>query len=357
MSEYLAVQRVVIVASEDSPPNPGEAYDAVEALLEDVDGDIVYLDTNEDDAIITKDTSEIGAQVTRGSSDGTPHAILKGAAEVSFEFPLKAFLGSGEAPAYGPVLHGAGFAQEVDADDMVYTRATKNPPAFTIYEYQRSAHTDNWRLEVATGVRGNLSFDLDNESEATASFEGRGNFHEITDEAEFIDPATGEIALLKDGSTAVTATSFSQPSLDPMPCRDMIAQFDTDTYEFSAVEFDVNHESDDVNAVTGSSSRQRGATTRGAEDRTEGSGELVGYTEARINDVRDKAYGGDKFAWLMELENGDGKIEFQSPAAQFLPWEKTTNGNLRAYSIPFRLNGTDGLVQDDELTITYMPPS
>ena len=66
MSEYLAVQRVVIVASEDSPPNPGEAYDAVEALLDDVDGDIVYLDTNEDDAIITKDTSEIGARLPEG---------------------------------------------------------------------------------------------------------------------------------------------------------------------------------------------------------------------------------------------------------------------------------------------------
>ena len=358
--KYNAVNRVVIIAAEDSPPSPGEAYDAVEALLTDEEADVVYFDTFEDDHIIEKDTETIGSDIVRGSSDGTRHAVLKNGADVSFEFPLRAQTDAGEPPVSAPVLQGAGFEMEIDADDVIFTRSTKNPPAFTIYEYQRSAYTDNWRLEVATGVRGSISANLDNESEARISFDGRGNFHEITDEAEFIDVTSGEVALLKDGSTAVTERTtgeFVQPKLAPMPCRDMVAEFDTDTYEFSEMEVDVNHEQDDTMTVTGSSGRSSGGTSRGADARTEGSLELVEYNETRVSDVRDKAYGGDVFVMNVGLRNGDGEIDITSDNAQFLPWDKTTNGNFRAYSIPFRLNGSHNLVTDDELIITFSPPA
>ena len=358
MSIYLASNKVVVVASEDDPPNPGEVYDAVEALLQDETADVTYIDTV--DPSIEKDTDAVGHDVVRGSSDGTVSTVIKNAAEVTMEFRLRAIPGAGTPPGYGPILKGANLAEEVVADDVVYTRATKNPPAFTIYIYERAAHTDNWRLEVATGVRGNLSFTAEENSEVTMSFEGRGNFHEISDGAEFIDVESGEIALLKDGETAVAARTtgeFVQEDQCPMPARDITLQFDEVDYGVRQFEFDLQHDSDDVPTISGGATRSSGTVTRAGEARTEGSIEMTDYTEAIIDDVRDKAYSDcDQFEFFAAFENGEGRVELSGPRAQFLPWEKTTNGNNRQFDIPFVLNGTHDLVSDDELTITFMPP-
>ncbi|TQE99378.1 MAG: hypothetical protein FKY71_08900 [Spiribacter salinus] len=355
-NQYLAAQYVTIVALEDDNTETAP-YDAVEELLKDASADIVYLDVvGSDGCQIQKDTSAVGNDVARGTSDGKRHALIKERANVTLNIPLRAFLEEGVGPHYGPVLQAAGFAESVDTDDVIYTRGTKNQPALTVYKIWRSSDSDNWKIDYATGVRLSAEFSVEAGSEATVSFTGTGNYHEITDGAEYIN-ADGEVALLKDGDTPVTATSFTQDCQEPMPCRDIVFRFDGDDYEVQSFDLNVNQTVNDVDTINGSGSRSRGVIARGADERSEGSCALVGYTDDLMEDIRAKVYDATEFTWLAVLENGEGRIEMACDNAQLMRWSEAENGNLLQWDIPFALNGDCATLVDDELTITYMPAS
>lgn len=357
--QMLANDYVVIIASEDDVAET-DPYDAVEALLTDEAADVVYLDVGPDGASIEKDTSPVGNDTRRGTSAGKRHALIKERANVSVQVPLRAFVGAGEEPHYSPILKASCFEPEVDTGDVIFHRKTKNQSAFTIYKYWRSADDDTWRLDVATGVTGDVTLNIETGSEATLSFSGSGNFVEITDAAEYFDMESGEVALLKDGVTSTTTRttgSFSQDSQEPMPCQDMTVEFESTSYGVQSLEVGVGHEAQDVDTVQGGTTRTRGLVARSNGQRSEGSIAWTDYTDDLIDDLVDKVYGAEVFAFLTVLENGDGRIEVASSNAQFMQWSEAENGNLLQYDVPFALNGSGGLLADDELTITYMPAS
>lgn len=345
---------VVIVASEPSIATPSNAVDT---LLADETADVVYLDVS--DCQITLEGVEVGSNMRRGTNDGVRHAFIRGQASISMTFPLRAFAGAGLPPYYDPILQAGGMEPEVDADDVIYRKRTKQLPAMTIHKYWRDAESDNWRLQVATGVRGSLTFNIEQGAEPTVSFEGTGQYFAMSEAAAYIDNSTGEIALLSNGSTAVTARTtgaFLYADQDPMTCTNMFVQIGGTDFGVSGFDLALNTEVTDLMTVNGSTIRSRGLLGRGEEARAGGSFALVDYDDTTQQQVIDSTASAQEWTFTFRIANGDGEIEFSAPKAQKGQYGMTANGNFLQYDVPYFLNGDfSDLAGDNELTLTYSP--
>lgn len=359
---------VVLWASEDDFPTGEDylPYDAVDAILKDETADIVYQDTK--DLTIEPTGESVGSDVNRGANDGKKSAFIKGMCNVSMTVPLRAFAGAGLEPHYAPVLRAANFATTVDTDNVLFTKSTRQVAAMTVYKFYPAIEGDDWRLRVATGVTGNVTFNYETGTEPTISFEGTGQYAELSTSAEFFTLSSGELALLKDGSTAITARTTGeifQADQDPMTCSgmsvdiddDVGSDFDAEPLYVSAVEINPNFSAVDINPVQGATTRQKGVTMRGRGARSEGSIPLINYTAAQIDAIISAATNGGEYPFEVEVSNSEGTITTNAPKMQFMREAEADNSGTMQYDLPIRFNGdwSDNALAGNELVITYSP--
>lgn len=351
---------VVLWAPESTPPTPGEPYDAVEGLLQTATADIVYQDTTE--CSIVPEGENVGNDVSRGSNDGKRSAFIPRQCSVTITVPLRAIPESGVVPYYDAILGAGNLASEIDGGSVLYRPATRQQPAATVYKFHRDLRSDNWRLRIATGVKGNIEIVANSGEEPRLQFTGTGQYQDLTVPAEFFDPDTGQIALQKDGSTVVvtrTTGAFVQADQDPMTCANATFSMDDgDTFDqvmfFQSWNLNLNFSTVDLNPVQGASIRRGAISVRNRGDRAEGSGELVDYSPAVLSEVIDGATTAKQYLMDWTVVNGEGTIAFSAPSTQLLREEEADNGGATMFNIPFRLNGTwASATLDTELLITY----
>lgn len=343
---------VVVVASEPDVSTPSNAVDT---LLGDGAADVVYLDVT--DCQITLQGETVGSDMRRATNDGVRHAFIRGMANVTMTFPLRAFAGSALPPYYDPIFQAGNLEPTIGATDVVYRKRTKQLAAMTIHKYIRDTESDNWRLQVATGVRGGLVFNFEQGAEPTVTFTGTGQYFALSAAAEFIDPDTGLIALLSNGSTAVTARTtgeFLYADQDSMTCVNMTVQIGGTNFGVSAFELNTAYEVTDLLTVNGSTQRSRGLVGRPSDGRGNGSLTLVDYDDVSQQQAIDSTASAQEWAFQATIANGDGSITLEAPKLQQGQYELAANGNFVQYDLPYFLNGDySDLAGDNEFTFTY----
>lgn len=354
---------VVLCAAEDDPAENNVPYDAVEALLTDAEADVVYMDFT--DVEIVPQGETVGGDTVRGSNDGKRIQFIKQMANVTVEGKLRAIPGAGDLPFYHPIFRAANIELEIDDDDVIGHKKTKQVAACTIYKYQRQLYSDDWRLRVATGVVGNLTININVDEEPTFSFEGTGQYFDLLEPAEFFDTETGEVALLKDGETAVTARTtgdFLQADQDPMTCTNMDISIDDgngfdEPILLQTMELNLNTQVADLTPVQGATIRRRGLLTRGRDAATEGSCDIVDYTDTVIDELIAGATSSKEYELSVSFQNGQGGISITAPKMQFIREEESDNNGVVQYAFPFRLNGdwSSSLLPDNEIQFTFTP--
>lgn len=342
---------VVVVASE---PGPAPS-NAVDTLLGDDAADVVYLDVS--DCQITLQGETVGSDMRRATNDGVRHAFIKGMANVTITFPLRAFAGAGLPPYYDPIFQAGNLEPTVDNGDVIYRKRTKQLAAMTVHKYIRDTESDNWRLQVATGVRGGLVFNFEQGTEPTVTFTGTGQYFALSAADEFIDPSTGEIALQSDGVTPVVARTtgdFLYADQDPMTCTNMGVAIGGTNFGVSAFELNTAYEVTDLMTVNGSTQRSRGLVGRPSDGRGNGSLTLVDYDDVSQQQAIDSTASAQEWAFSATIANGDGSIALAAPKLQQGQYEHSANGNFVQYDLPYFLNGDySDLAGDNEFTLTY----
>jgi hypothetical protein len=210
-----------------------------------------------------------------------------------------------------------------------------------------------------------VTININVNEEPTVVFEGTGQYSDLSLPAEFIDEETGQIALLKNGSTAVTARvggSHLQADQLPMTCTNIDAGIDDGNgfdaaILFQSLDLNLGFDVADLTPVQGETTRRRGVLTRGAGDTTTGSAAVVDYDAAFLSEVIDGITTSKEYELAVGIANGQGSIDIEAPKMQLLRESEADNAGVIQYDIPYRLNGdwTDRATADNELTITYSP--
>lgn len=354
MSEISTNRKRVMFESEST-----YGTDAVNALLDDDgSGDIVYQDVR---TIDIDPTREIFAPTRQRSSvAGVAHRSFADLTGVGVELPMtgKAASGAGnEAPFYAALLKAAGFSETISSGaSATYKPSTVAQAAMTAYAWYRNLEDANWRLEYATGIRGNLSMNFEMNAEPYMTFEGTGRYEElITDAAAFFG-TDGAIDLLKDGSTAVTARTTgteTQVNKTIMGCKSMTVTVGGTTMPVSALELNINWTPDLIRTMNGAQTVSKVLLTKGDAARIEGSFDLQDGSTA-MEAVRDALAADSEVALNIVLTDGTDTITITSSKLQIGFWNKGANGNVRTYSVPFFLNGDwSNLAGDNDLSIVF----
>lgn len=346
----LANQQRVLWASE---PSVGTPSDAVAALLTTATADLIYQQAR--NLAITRDTEIVETARVRGSASGVKHGVVNERCSVTMEIPMLAWAGTGEPPHYGPILKAMGMKEVIGANDVKYTPSTVQQAAATIYQYQRNAEDENYRLQIATGVRGSATLNLALGAEPFWAFTGTGQYHELGLPYQYFDAATGEVKFLADGTTPVTARTTGVEEYadqDPMMCKCMTITVGGKTWEISELSMDLGWSLDEIESINGCSKRVKALLTRSG--RISLSFNLVSYTDALLTEILGYLNDGDEITLSAEIGNSEGTITLTAPKMQIGNPEDGTVGNVRTYSIPGYLNGDwSSLRADNDFTITY----
>lgn len=359
MSETSSRYTRVIAASETD-----YGVDEVNLILTTATRDIVY--QNLRNVSIQPVLNPIEINRTRGSHSGVPHKVIKNQVTVSCEIPLTGWVSGDageEAPSYAPFLKAANLREViVAATSATYNPATVNQASMTLYVYEMDLETATQRLTVVTGVRGNLTFNFNLDGECFATFEGIGIYNgEQSVSAAFFNATTGAAALLKDGSTAVTARTTGTETVgntDPVMATDMtFTTAAAEPYRIGALTLGTNWGVTPVQSINSSANTHKVLLTRGDASRIGGSFTL---NDGDVqDDLIDRYESADADAMNIVATGGDGSsgqptITIVAPAAQIGPATKGDNAGVRTYDVPWFANGTwTGLTADNDFTLVY----
>lgn len=360
MSRIFANQKVVVLASEST-----EGADEVDAILQDGDRDIYYQDMRESEIINAR--AMIPAPRQRNSASGTRHKSVPNVANVTLTGPFSARLSASsgdEAPPYAAVLKAANFTETIDSGvDATYEPSTVPQNSMTIYEWSLNTAKEH-RLRYATGVRGNIEWTFEVGTEAYWTFTGNGIYGDyLTDSAQFFDATSGEVALLKDGASAVTerATGVEQyVDAESVVCRGITVTVNGNTWEVSAISLGTNWTVELIENMTGDNRVDQVLLSRADEgSRMGGSFTLNTDDDTVIDDFISLFEAATEFAITIVLSEddggtGDSTITISASKVQIGEPSDGTAGNFRTFEIPFLINGDwSDLVADDELSIVY----
>lgn len=340
--------------------------DAVAPILTTATADIVWQDVRQNFTIAPVRTI-VEIDRARGSQSGVAHKTIADRANVTGDIPLSGWI-SGDAgeemPYYAWALKACGMSETIaSGTSATYRPSTAQQAGATVYLYTRNLDDNNWRLQYSTGVRGSANFQFALNQEAFFSFTGTGRYtEEISDATAFIGAATGAAALLKDGSTAVTARSGggteAYANKAPMMCTNMTITVGGNTYCVSALNLDLNW-TQDVKQCMGAASNVRSIyLTRAAAQRIAGSFTLLDGATAH-DQVIDSFVSGAELAFSLVLVEGDGssgsaRITISGSKLQIGAYTRGAEGGIQNLAVPFFLNGGWGdLTQDDDFSIVY----
>jgi hypothetical protein len=340
--------------------------DAVEPILTTATADIVWQDVRQNFTIAPVRTV-VEIDRARGSQSGVPHKTIADRAAITGDIPLSGWI-SGDAgeemPYYAWALKACGMSETiVSATSATYRPSTAQQAGASIYLYTRNLDDNNWRLQYTTGVRGSANFQFALNQEAFFSFNGTGRYtEEISDAAAFIGASTGAAALLKNGSTAVTARSGggteAYANKSPIMCTNMTITVGGNTYCVSALNLDLNW-TQDVKQCMGAAANVRNVyLTRAAAQRIAGSFDLLDGATAH-DQVVDSFVSGAELAFSIVLTEGTGatgaaRITISGSKLQIGAYSRGAEGGIQNLTVPFFLNGGWGdLTQDDDFSIVY----
>lgn len=358
MSELSSRYARVIAASEST-----YGTDAVNVILTTAAADIVYQDLRNFEINPVRSLVEINR--VRGSHSGVPHKTIADHCTVTCEIPLSAWITGAageEAPYYSPFLKAMNLKETVvSATSATYNPATVNQSAVTVYGYEINLEDNNSRLTYATGVRGNGTLQFAVNEEAYISFEGMGIYGgEISDPALFFNATTGAAALLKDGSTSVTARTTGTESYankTPIVCTGMTFTFGGTDYDVKSVEMGLNWTASPKSIINASSNVSKVLLTRGEGSRIGGSFELLDGDQ--IGDMISSMSADTEASLVIRLIEGDGstgsgRITITLPKVQLGPPTKGDDSGMRTYSVPWYANGTwTSLPADNDFSMVY----
>ncbi|MFP4598051.1 MAG: hypothetical protein ACLFVJ_07355 [Persicimonas sp.] len=332
--------------------------DAVEDNVLDTDADRIWQDVRNIDITPTGEVVHVPRQ--RGSAAGNKHGFIKGMCEVSGEVPLQPYISASDQISYNDaILKMMNFEPDLSvSDEATYTLKTKAQADATIYKYLRNVEGDKQRLLTAIGTRANGNFTFETNAEPIIGIDsGLARYNALTDPAEFID-TDGAAALLKDGSTTVTALSTGEEKfadVDPLMCSGMTLTVGGTEHTVSATNLDLAWTVDTIEAITGDSTLRKVILTRDDSDsRPNGSFSLVDFTDAILNDIITKYQNGEELALVLTADNGTDQITMTMGQVQLGVPEAGSNGNLRQYDIPFHLNGDwSDLAGDNDISLLF----
>jgi len=355
MSTLLSNQFTILWADEST-----YGTDAVENdILTDDSVDIVHQDVRSLE--ITKEGSQVGGQRARGSHSGNKHAFIKGRCSVSGEIPLTPYIdASTQVPYNDAILQAMNLIPDLGtSSESTYSPETVNSSSATIYKYYREAENTDWRLDVVTGVRLTGTFNFEVGSEPYISFEGGGNYATLTDPAAFID-SDGAIALLKDGSTAVTARATGTELVAdqaPLTCVAMTIDIGGTSYTVQSLELDLGWDVTQKEAVTGNEQTVKHVLTRGNgnDARIQGSYTLSDYTAAVLNEHLDRYEDDSEVTLSIVMDNGTDQVTLSADKMQLGIPGMSDNGGTFNLDVPFFLNGdwSTSVGGDNDFSILY----
>lgn len=353
MSEMFSNRYRVVVASEST-----YGTDAVNTILTTATADIIYQDVRACSILNTRVLFNPTRQ--RAQNSGVRHITFSDMSAVEMEVPLTGKVGAGagdEAPYYDPIWSMLGFKSTVvSTTSCTYTPSTVQQSAASIYKWTRNAEDANWRLQYTTGVRGTATLSLAVNEEAYLSVSANGLYQELmTDAAAFFN-SSDEAALLKDGSTAVTArTTGTEVQVDKtaLGCKQMTITYNGTTLPISNMEINFNRTQDMVRTVNGTETVSKVILTVADATRIEGSFSLQDG-DAAFDLVRDALAGDTEYALSVALTDGTDTITISMPKVQIGVYSEAANGQLRTFDVPFFLNGDwSSLTADNGISIAY----
>lgn len=360
MPDLSSQYRRVLVAKEAT-----YGTDAVNTILTTNTSDIIYQDVRQNfDIVPARVIVEIDR--ARGTQSGVAHQTIPDRAVITGDVALAGWI-SGDAgeelPFYDAFLRACGMkAVVVSATSAVYRPQTAQQEGMTAYLFERNLDDDDWRLTYSTGIRGSANFQFGLNQEAFFSFNGIGRYEGlISPAAEFFAPATGAIALLKDGSTPVTArtTGVEQfANKTPMMCTAMNVLADGEVFCVQNLNIDLGWNSAVKECIGADGNVQAVYNTRAPGSRIGGSFTLIDGGTAH-DTVMDAFAAGSEISLALTLVEGDGssgsaRIQIAAARMQIGIPAKGDAGGVRNHTVPFFLNGGFGdLLQDDDFSITY----
>ncbi len=346
MTDLSTQRRRCIAASEST-----YATDAVATALTTNTADIVYQDVRSID--ITPTRVQVDLPRARGSHSGTRHKTVANATSVSADVAMTGWVSDTageEDPDHAVWLKGAGFNETiVSTTSSTYNLATVQQAAVSAYALHREVDGTGWRLDTTRGARGNAAFEFASNEEARYTWEGMGLYDdELSASAAFVG-SDGAIALLKDGSTAVTARSTGEEkyadSDNILICRNITVTVNSNPWPVSNITFATGWTVSLKEVATGTAGVSKVFLTR-ADDggsRPGGSFTLVDADTA-MDDMLAKLKDAGEFAVTIVLTAGDGsagsaRCTITMPKCQIgLPTRQDSNG-LLAHEVPYFANG------------------
>jgi hypothetical protein len=241
--------------------------------------------------------------------------------------------------------------------DVTYRPATVQQSSMTMYLYHYNLEAATQRLQIATGVRGSGTFELAVDAEAFINFEGVGQYEELTTSAAFINATTGAAALLKNGSTSVTArTSGTEiySDLEPVLCTGIVLTIDSVAFPVSSLSLDLAWSVDEVRTVTGATTMDKVLLTRANEGaRMNGSMTLLDGATA-FQKALDLYRDGSQVALSASLSNSTDTIALTAGNLQIGGVEASAQGGFLGWNLPFFLAGDwSGLSGHHEFSLEY----
>lgn len=351
MSLMLFDKGVVIALSESA-----YGTDAVDAAFSGNDN-VTYLAVNTG-VSLEKQTVQFEPSRLRASASGVKHTMIADHNVCEISGPLKAWRGGtsgNETPYYDAILKACNFDETVtDGTSAVYALKTTNSDSATIYFYVRNAEDGNWRLNYLTGGRGNMSFNFAVNAEATWSSTILGaSANDWTDDRAYFD-SDDEPALNKAGSSLTYTGTASRDDADRMICQSMTLTVGGTSYPVASATLDCAWTTTPVRVVTADPTVSKLINVREDAARPNGTLQLVDGATA-YDDVLSKWDASTEAALVISLDDGTNDITFSAPALQLGAPGATNSGGIRAFDIPFFLNGDYGSAPfgDNDLTITY----
>lgn len=343
----------VLWASESTP-----GTDAVEAILNDETADILYQDVRS--ALVRPNRVQVEVPRARGSHSGNKQKSIPSHCNVEVEFPILPRRGTGsgeESPHIAPVLRAMNFGETtVDSTSWTANPATKAQDPMSIHVYQRNLEDDLYKLYRSTQVRGSGSITLPTEGEPYGTFTGVGDFYEETDAAAFFD-SSGEIALLPDASTSVTArTTGTEAYVDQdfFVCTSVVVQVDSQSWEVSEITLDLGWSTDQIKRITGNQSLQIPLLTRG-DTGSKITLNIVCFPDStQLEQIESAIHADSEIGFNSVITTASERLTVDGPKMQITDIEDQAEGGTRGASLPCVLNGDwSSLVADNDFTMKW----
>lgn len=337
-----------------------ENTDAVESAL-DSGSALVYQDVA--DMSWDLDAHNDPPERETWSASGHKAPFIKNMASVDIELPLTAGDGSTAQPFYHMLLKAMNLTEDTSTSNVaVYSPSTRRVSMATLYQYIRNVENGNSRLRYMTDFVGSGEINISTGEEATMSITGSGYYSSITTDRDYVD-SSGNVQLLKDGSSPTSTPSFSLADKAPLIPKNMTVTFNgpqfgsAQTFHISEFTLDMNWTQDSTDALTNSEGQMNHYNTRGTTDRTQGGFTLVESTPSNFDNLISSYEAADEMTLnvdLINVGNTSERIEIDIPKAQLGVESEGENGNLMNHEFEFGCDrDTSNLSGDNDFKITY----